>query len=78
MEKQTPLTDPHYEAIGRMIVAMPDRNDEVQMLRVKELFNDENIFDIQNGEWYFHAGAFLEKYPTIEDAEYFAEKIRNL
>jgi len=72
------LTDPHYEALGRIIISLPDRNDEVKCLQVKELFNDEEIFDIINDECFFYAKAFIEKYPTIEEAHYYAEQIKRI
>jgi len=78
MENPTKLTDPHYEALGRIILSLPDRNDEVKCLQVKELFNDEEIFDIINGELFFYAKVFIEKYPTIEEAYYYAEKIKEI
>lgn len=76
---ETPkITDAHYEAIGRMIISMPDRNDEVKCLQVKELFDDEETFDIINGEWNFNARTFLEKNPYIEQAVHFATKIAEI
>lgn len=79
METTNPtLTDAHYEVIGKMIASMPGRSDEVKGLKVKELFNNEDIFDIHNGEWFFYVRHFLEEYPSIEEARYFKAAIWNI
>jgi hypothetical protein len=78
MEKQTELTSEHYEAIGRLLNSFPENEKRTVCWRIKEFFNNPDIFDYRMGKWFFNARTFLEYYPTLSDALQAIQIIENI
>lgn len=72
------MTEKYEEILGKMIFAFPDSRDEVKCLLVKELFNNEEIFWLNENGWKFSSQEFLGYYPDITEAVYFLNEVKKI
>lgn len=78
MKKRTTFTEEQAQIVGAILIALPDNKDEVTNLKIKELFNNEDIFDYDGNKWEFSAVSFLESYKNLEEAKSFLNEIERI
>jgi len=71
-------TDQQAEIVGAILIALPDNSDEVANLKIKELFNNEDIYDYDGDKWKFSGKNLIESVKNLDEALYYLNEIEKI
>ena len=71
-------TNKEAEIVGAILMALPDNNDEVSNLKIKELFDNEDIYDYDGEKWQFSGKTLIDSVKNIDEAISYLNEIEKI
>lgn len=71
-------TNEQAEVIGAILSALPDNDDGVSNFKIKELFNNTDIYDYDGTKWEFSGRNLIESIENIDEAYTYLNEIEKI